>query len=406
MKQPFILVINSGSSSIKFQLFDMTDETVLSRGLIERIGLDVATIVFQSGDETFQRAEEIWSHEGAIEIILQLLTTGPHPPLNRKEALAGIGHRVVHGGEAFQAPVIIDDHVIEVIRDHIDLAPLHNPANLKGIEAMRALFGDWVPMVAVFDTAFHQTMGEEAFLYAIPYTFYRRHKVRRYGFHGTSHQYVFEELIRTFGSSWRERNIISLHLGNGASACAIQRGRVVETSMGMTPLEGLVMGTRSGDIDPAVLPYMMAKEDLTSAEVQAMLNKHSGLLGLSEKTSDMREILAYMFEGDAGAHRAFRVFVHRLKKYVGAYTAIMGGIDGLIFTGGIGQHAAPVRESLLEGLHFLGFELDQYANAEAGHGIRTITTETSRAQAFVIPTDEERLIARQTHRLLKAEGLL
>ncbi|MBE3593506.1 MAG: acetate kinase [Candidatus Carbobacillus altaicus] len=406
MKKPLILVLNSGSSSIKFQLFDMSAETVLARGLIERIGLDIATIHFQVGDETYKQAEEIWSHEGAIDVILRLLTDGKKPPLSRKEALAGIGHRVVHGGEAFQAPVLIDDEVIRVIYEHIDLAPLHNPANLKGIEATRAQFGNWVPMVAVFDTAFHQTMGEEAYLYAIPYTLYRRHKVRRYGFHGTSHHYVWEELIRLAGDAWRSRKVVSLHLGNGASACAIQAGKVVETSMGMTPLEGLVMGTRSGDIDPAVLPYVMAKEDLSIAEVQAMLNKHSGLLGLSEKTSDMREILAFMFEGDVGADRAFRVFMHRLKKYVGAYAATMGGIDALILTGGIGEHAAPVREALLAGLSFLGFDLDRRANVEKKDGFRRITSDTSRAHAFVIPTDEERFIARETYRLLKAEGLL
>jgi acetate kinase len=314
-----------------------------------------------------------------------------------------VGHRVVHGGERFQRSVKIDDEVIAGIEDCIDLAPLHNPANLKGIRVASELLGAGVPQVAVFDTAFHSTMPESSYLYAIPYQYYRRYKIRRYGFHGTSHRYVAYRYRRVLGLEPDQVNLITLHLGNGASACAIKGGKSYMTSMGFTPLEGLVMGTRSGDIDPSIIEYLMHKEGIDVAEVDTVLNKRSGLLGLSGLTSDMRDLLAEDEEhGDRRARLAIDVFCRRVRRYIGGYLADMGGADAVVFTGGIGENAPQVRERICAGLEHLGLAIDPVTNAALESGIAgEISTEEATLKAWVIPTDEELLIARDTYRVVE-----
>ncbi|MFL5580019.1 MAG: acetate kinase, partial [Gemmatimonadaceae bacterium] len=325
--------------------------------------------------------------------------------LGGRAEIDAVGHRVVHGGERFTRSVRIDDEVLRGIEDTIDLAPLHNPHNLRGIQAARAALGAGVPQVAVFDTAFHQTLPERAYLYAIPYQLYRRHRVRRYGFHGTSHRYVAHRYRQLTGVEREATRVVTLHLGNGCSACAIDRGESVDTSMGFTPLEGLVMGTRSGDLDPAILDYVASKEGLSLPEAENLLNPQSGLLGISGLTNDMRELLAEEAEnGDRRARLAIDIFCYRVRKYVGAYTAAMGGAEALIFAGGIGENSAAVRERICAGLEFLGLELDPAQNAAAVGGREArISRDGARMAAWVIPTDEELLIARDTFRVV--EGL-
>ena len=314
-----------------------------------------------------------------------------------------VGHRVVHGGEKFTMSVRIDNDVIEQIEDSIDLAPLHNPANLKGILATRELLGPGVPQVAVFDTAFHSTMPESSYLYAIPYQLYRRHRIRRYGFHGTSHRYVAYRYRTLLGIKREDVNIISLHLGNGCSACAVKRGESMDTSMGMTPLEGLVMGTRSGDVDPSIIEYIHHKEGMTLAEIDTMLNKQSGLLGISGLTNDMRELLDEESEKqDRRARLAIDIFCTRAKKYIGAYLAAMGGAQAIVFTGGIGENSPIIRERICDGLSCLGLDLDRERNRAVSNGKEgEVSQDRSRLRAFVIPTNEELLIARDTIRTVK-----
>lgn len=403
-----ILVLNAGSSTLKFQLVRTDQERIgndtderLARGIVDRIGGE-ALLRFSSGDRTLKTARPIRDHRAAVDAVLRWLASEESgTDLTAMRDIDAVGHRVVHGGEQFSNSVKIDPVVLREIEEMIELAPLHNPHNLKGIAAVRETLGD-VPQVAVFDTAFHQTLPAHAYLYAIPYSLYRRYRVRRYGFHGTSHRYVAYRYRRLTGRRREETNLITIHLGNGCSACAIRAGDSVDTSMGFTPLEGLVMGTRSGDLDPAILDFIAAKEGQTLNEIEGLLNKQSGLLGISGLTHDMRELLAEESENDdRRARLAIEIFAYRVRKYIGSYLAAMGGAEAIVFTGGIGENGAIVRERICQGLQWLGLELDPELNATAVNGNEgPIHREGSRLGAWVIPTDEELLIARDTFRLV------
>jgi acetate kinase len=405
-----VLVLNVGSSSLKFQLVctdqdrltHNTDEK-LARGTIERLGGE-AVLTLRAGDGPVQKTTAtLRDHRAAVEhIVAWLVSEESGVGIGGRAQIDAVGHRVVHGGERFTRSVRIDDEVLRSIEDTIDLAPLHNPANLRGIAAARAVLGAGVPQVAVFDTAFHQTLPDHAYLYAIPYQLYRRYKIRRYGFHGTSHRYVAHRWRQLTGTERDRTRLVTLHLGNGCSACAIVNGDSVDTSMGFTPLEGLVMGTRSGDIDAAVLDYLAGKEGLSLPEAEALLNKQSGLLGISGLTNDMRELLAEEQEHeDRRARLAIDIFAYRVRKYVGAYLAAIGGADAVVFAGGIGENSAPVRARICAGLEWMGLALDAGRNAEAVGGREgRISADGARLEAWVIPTDEELLIARDTFRVV------
>jgi acetate kinase len=407
-----ILVLNCGSSTVKFQIIATDRELItsdsdrkLARGVVERIGSQ-AVITFQAEGKPKQRhGEPVRDHRAAVDRILRWIVS-PESQIEDITTVGdvhAVGHRVVHGGERFQRSVKIDDEVVAGIEDCIDLAPLHNPANLKGIRVASELLGAEVPQVAVFDTAFHSTMPESSYLYAIPYQYYRRYKIRRYGFHGTSHRYVAYRYRRILGLEPEQVNLITLHLGNGASACAIKDGTSFMTSMGFTPLEGLVMGTRSGDIDPSIIEYLMHKEGIDITEVDTVLNKRSGLLGLSGLTSDMRDLLAEDEEhGDRRARLAIDVFCRRVRRYIGGYLADMGGADAVVFTGGIGENAPQVRARICAGLEHLGLTIDPVKNSALEAGTAgEISTEEATLKAWVIPTDEELLIARDTYRVVE-----
>ncbi len=406
-----ILVLNTGSSSLKFQIIKTdlemieqgTDE-MLCKGLVERIGSQ-ALISFQVVNKPqFKTALPLKDHRAALKYALDWILN-PETQIPGVESLTdinAIGHRTVHGGEQFTNSVRIDEAVIKSIEDNIDLAPLHNPANLKGIYAAKEVFGNQVPQAAIFDTAFHSTMPEVSFLYGIPYQLYRRFKIRKYGFHGTSHRYIGYRYRKLEGLRREEVNIISLHLGNGASACAIKKGKSVDTSMGMTPLEGLMMGTRCGDLDPSVIEFIAHKENSTLEEVMQLLNKRSGLLGISGLTHDMRDLEAEWNEyRDRRAKLALDMFGNRIKKYVGAYYATMGGADAICFTAGIGENSPTIRKIACEGLNVLGVEIDDKLNEETIGGKESIiSTPTSKVKVYVIPTNEELIIARDTCRIV------
>lgn len=396
-----ILVINCGSSSIKYQLFDMKDESVLATGLVEKIGTESSIIKHQVPEkEELVIASEILDHRVGMKKVLDLLMDPEDGVIKSAEEVAAVGHRVVHGGENFSSSVVIDNDVRRAIRETIDLAPLHNPPNLLGIDAAQAQLPHAVH-VAVFDTAFHQTMPDYAYMYPLPYVLYRKHKIRRYGFHGTSHKYVSEQASKFLGRPLDELKIVSCHIGNGASITAVQNGKSVDTSMGMTPLEGLMMGTRSGDIDPAIVPFVITKEDLTLAEVNSMMNKHSGLLGISGISGDMREVTEAMESGNDYARLAIDMYVYKIKKTIGAYIAAMNGVDAILFTAGVGENADLIRERVCEGLTFLGVELDPALNAERSKKERRISTQRSKVDVLVIPTNEELMIARETQALVQ-----
>jgi acetate kinase len=384
------LVVNCGSSSVKYQLFDMPEGRVLAKGLIERIGEPVA-----AGDAA--AAERVPTHAAAMERLLDALTSGADPPLAQTSELGVVGHRVVHGAARFTGAVLIDDAVTAAIEQAADLAPLHNPPNLIGIRAaQQALPG--VPQVACFDTAFHATIPRVAHLYALPWELYERFGVRRYGFHGTSHRYVVRRAAQRLGVPLDQFNAISCHLGNGCSVTAVRHGQSVDTSMGMTPLEGLAMGTRSGDLDPAILLYLLDK-GWQSAELNRCLNKESGLLGLSGVSNDMRTLLMRADEGDQRAQLAIDVFAYRLKKYLGAYAAVLGRVDAVLFTGGIGEHAPAIRAASCQGLELLGVRLDPARNAAATGGAADISAADSRVRVLVEPTNEEAAIAAEAYEL-------
>ncbi len=398
-----VLVINSGSSSLKYQLYDMTDESVLAKGLVERIGMDSSILTHKpTGKDEVVEVSEILEHNTAIRKVIEKLTDGVHGVLSSVEEINAVGHRVVHGGEFFNESALVDKEAKKNIRALIDLAPLHNPAAVMGIEASEINMPG-VPQVVVFDTAFHQTMPEKAYLYAIPRVLYSKYKVRRYGFHGTSHYYVSLAAAEFLNKPIEDLKIITAHIGNGGSLTAIQGGVSVDTSMGMTPLEGLMMGTRSGDLDPAIVPYVMNKEELSVSEVNSMLNKHSGLLAISGVSSDMRDITDGWEKGEANATLAFEMYEYRLRKYIGSYAAAMNGVDVLIFTAGVGENSAIVRKAVCDNLSYLGIEIDEELNKIRSGDPRRISTPNSKVEVLVVPTNEELVIARDTFRIVQGD---
>jgi len=393
-----VFVVNCGSSSIKYQLFDMTDESVLARGLLERVGTDEALLMHRAGDMSHEVEVAAPDHGAGVGIILQTLADAERGVLASVDEIDGVGHRVVHGGESLTASVLVDGQVLGAIRENVPLAPLHNPANLAGIEGAMSAMPD-VPHVAVFDTAFLATLPPEAYRYAVPNEWYTAHKVRRYGFHGTSHRYVTARAAELLDRPVGEINLITCHLGNGCSMTAVAGGRAVDHSMGMTPLEGLVMGTRSGDVDPAIIPYMVGK-GMTVEEVDEALNKQSGLAGLSEVGNDMRDVLAAAAAGNDKARLAVDVFCRRIVKYVGAYYAILPSVDAVVLTGGIGENSLPVRAAVCRQLARLGAELDEQRNAATVGRAGPITTDGCDLPVWIVPTDEEMIIARDTAALV------
>ncbi|MGL4570973.1 MAG: acetate/propionate family kinase [Clostridium sp.] len=396
-----ILVINCGSSSLKYQLINMENEEVLAQGLVERIGIDGSILTQKvEGRDKYIILEPMKDHKDAISLVLGALVDETHGVLKSMDEISAVGHRVVHGGEKYSKSVLVDDEVMTYLEECVKLAPLHNPPNIIGIEACKALMPT-TPMAVVFDTAFHQTMPAKAFTYAIPYELYEKHGIRRYGFHGTSHKYVSRKVAETMGKNIEDLKIITCHLGNGGSLTAVDGGKSVDTSMGFTPLEGIVMGTRSGNIDPAIVTYLINELGYTSDEVNTMLNKKSGLLGISEMSSDFRDIRDAAFKKhDERAKLTADVFFYSIKKQIGAYAAAMGGVDVIVFTAGIGENSLETRQGVLEGLEFLGVELDKEKNSKVPE-VQEISKDGSRVKAYVIPTNEELMIAKETLELIK-----
>jgi acetate kinase len=391
-----ILVINCGSSSLKYQLFDMKDESVLAKGIVEKIGLNGSFIKNEraDGDKVVLNGN-IYDHQQGIEYVLGVLTSEKHGSIKNLEEIDAVGHRVVHGAEAFNTSVSITNEVVEKMEECVDLAPLHNPPNLKGIYAITNLLPN-VPQAGVFDTAFHQSMKPESYLYAIPYALYTKHGIRRYGFHGSSHRYVSQRAAELMNKELSSLKVITCHLGNGASITAIKNGKSIDTSMGLTPVEGLMMGTRCGDLDVGALTFIMQKEDIGITATNTLVNKHSGVLGISGVSSDMREVENAAEEGNERAILALRMYEYRIKKYIGAYTAAMGGVDAIIFTGGIGENASETRANVMKDMNYLGVDFD----FEKNNGIRgkeaELTKENSKVKVWIIPTNEELVIARDT----------
>ena len=396
-----VLVINCGSSSLKFQLIDSDSEECLAKGLCERIGIEGSMITYAPKGRHKGKAEATMpGSTEAIRLVLEALINPKTGVVKNLDEIGAVGHRVVHGGEKFAESVVITDEVIKAIEECNDLAPLHNPANLIGINACRKLMPN-TPMVAVFDTAFHQTMPEEAYMYGLPYEYYKKYKIRRYGFHGTSHSYVSKRAAEVLGKKYEDLKIIVCHLGNGASISAVKNGKCVDTSMGLTPLQGLIMGTRSGDIDPAIIEFIAHKENKSIDEIMKVLNKKSGVLGLSDNlSSDFRDLEAGFNNGDENAIRAMKTYCYNVAKYVGAYVAAMNGVDVICFTAGVGENGPMVRSMICEYLGYLGIKLDQELNNRRGEDI-AVTTPDSKTTVMVIPTNEELAIARETCRLVK-----
>lgn len=394
-----VLVINCGSSSLKFQLIDSESESVLAKGLCERIGID-GRLVYQRADGEKEVTEEAMpTHTEAVKMVLEALINPKTGAIASLDEISAVGHRVVHGGEAFTESTLINEEVIAAIENVSELAPLHNPANLIGIAACQELMPG-VPMAAVFDTAFHQTMPKEAYMYGIPYKYYEQYKVRKYGFHGTSHSYVSKRAAELLGKPYDSLKTIVCHLGNGASVCAVKNGKSVDTSMGLTPLEGLVMGTRSGDVDPSVLEYIAEKENFDIHQVLNVLNKESGVYGVSGVSSDFRDIEAAAEAGDERANLAQELFCYRVIHYIGAYAAAMNGVDAICFTAGLGENSGMIREKICANLGYLGVELNPEENKKRGEDL-IISTENSKVKVLAVPTNEELAIARETVALLK-----
>jgi len=396
-----ILVINCGSSSLKFQLIDSETEKCIAKGLCERIGIEGSQITYTpDGGEKEQTVTPMPDHTEAIRLVLEALTNPKTGVVKSLDEIGAVGHRIVHGGEKFAASTIITDEVMKAIEECNDLAPLHNPANLIGINACKKLMPT-TPMVAVFDTAFHQTMPEEAYMYGLPYEYYEKYKIRRYGFHGTSHSYVSKKAAEVLGKKYEDLKIIVCHLGNGASVSAVKNGKCVDTSMGLTPLEGLIMGTRSGDIDPAIMEFIAHKEGKNIDEIMTVLNKKSGVYGLSNNlSSDFRDLEDGYNRGDEHCIRTMNTYCYRVAKYIGSYVAAMNGVDVICFTAGIGENAPLVRSLVCEHLGFLGVSIDEDANHKRGEEI-AISTPDSKTTVMVIPTNEELAIARETVSLVK-----
>ncbi|WZL74803.1 acetate kinase [Clostridiaceae bacterium 35-E11] len=393
-----VLVINCGSSSLKYQLIDMRDESVLAKGLVERIGIE-GSVLKHEVKEKVVIEQPMQDHKVALKLVLDALVDEKHGAIKDMSEISAVGHRVVHAGEKFSNSVIINDAVIDALEDCIELAPLHNPANLMGIAACKELMPE-TPMVGVFDTAFHQTMPKSSYIYALPYELYEKYGVRKYGFHGTSHRYVSQRAADFLGKKLEDLKVITCHLGNGASLAAVDNGKCVDTSMGFTPLEGLVMGTRCGDLDPAIITFVMEKENLDVQGVNNLMNKKSGVLGISGVSSDFRDIEKAAEEGNERAQLSIDIFNQRVKKYIGAYAAAMGGVDAIVFTAGLGENSISNREEICKGLAFMGVEIDQEKNNVRGKDT-IVSTDDSKVKVLVIPTNEELMIAKDTQELLK-----
>ncbi|MBR4890980.1 MAG: acetate kinase [Clostridia bacterium] len=397
-----VLVINAGSSSLKYKLMDMDNELVMAKGLCERIGLDKSRLKHTpEGGETVVIEKDMPDHSVAIKLVLDALTDKDHGVISDMSEISAVGHRVVHGGEVFSGSVLITDEVKKAVTECNSLAPLHNPANLTGIAACEEAMPG-VPNVGVFDTAFHQTMPKESYMYGIPYEYYEKYKIRKYGFHGTSHNYVSHRVAEIIGKPIEELKIITFHLGNGSSIAAVKNGKVVDTSMGFTPLDGLVMGTRSGSIDPAIIQFLVQNEGMTVEEVDSMLNKKSGVLGVSGVSSDFRDLEAAANEGNERAKLALEMFRHSVRGYVGRYASIMGGVDVITFAGGVGENGPDVRKDVLAGHEFMGIKIDDEKNNVRGKEVE-ISAADSKVRVFVVPTDEELTIARDTKRIIEGK---
>ena len=396
-----ILVLNCGSSSVKYKLFNMTSKEVFAEGVIEKIGLSDSFLKFTLPDGTKRVIEqEIPEHTVGVELILDTLTNTEYGCIQSLNEINAVGHRLVHGGENFNASVVITPEVIAHVKKCSDLAPLHNPANLKGIAAVTKILPH-IPQVGVFDTAFHQTMPDYAYMYALPYEYYKQYGIRRYGFHGTSHRYVSQRACEFLGLDVLQEKIITAHLGNGGSITAIEHGKSIDTSMGLTPVEGLIMGTRSGDVDLGAITYLMDKEQLTGADVSELVNKKSGMLGISGVSSDMRDIEKAIEAENPRAKLAMEMYNYRIKKYIGSYAAALNGLDVLVFTGGVGENQSGTRQSVCEGLSYLGVEIDLALNAKSRGEEIELSTKNSKVRVVVIPTDEEFMIASDTLELVK-----
>ena len=397
-----ILVLNCGSSSIKYQLLDMQNSesaTLMAKGLLERIGLEMGEFTHKYHGEKHYEQLPIPNHTEGIKLVLKALVDPKIGVIKDLKEIGAVGHRVAHGGEKFTKSVPIDNNIIKGIEDLCDLAPLHNPGSLQGIHAMEEVLPG-IPMVAVFDTSFHATMPPEAYLYALPYEYYEKYRIRRYGFHGTSHKFVAERAAAFVGKNWKNSKIVTCHLGSGASIAAVENGKSVETSMGFTPVEGLVMGSRTGDLDLGAFMYIMDKEGLTTKEMNTLVNKKSGLVGITGGKQDMRDVRAGRDAGDERSTYAFNMFAHRVKKYIGAYAAIMNGMDILVMTGGIGENAWFMREPILSNMEFLGIKIDKNINEATVGEARVISTPDSKVTVVVFPTDEEFVIAHDTYELV------
>jgi len=394
-----ILVINAGSSSLKYQFIDIDEKKVLAKGLCERIGIDGKLTQKVSGRDDFVREDNMKDHSDAIKMVVEALTDEKVGVISDMKEIDAVGHRVVHGGELFSDSVVIDDAVKSALEQCVELAPLHNPANIIGIEACEKIMPG-TPQVGVFDTAFHQTMPKKAFMYPLPYEMYTEHKVRRYGFHGTSHKYVSGRAAQILGKKPEDLKIITLHLGNGSSITAVDGGKSVDTSMGFTPLAGVAMGTRCGDIDPAIVTFLMEKEGLDEKGINDLMNKKSGVFGISGISSDFRDLEKAAGEGDERAQLALDMFAYSVKRYIGTYAAVMGGVDAIVFTAGIGENTALMRAAITEGLEFMGIKIDPELNKVRGEE-RDISAEGATVRTLVIPTDEEMMIALDTAKLVK-----
>lgn len=396
-----VIVLNCGSSSIKYQLFEMPSKAVLAKGLVDKIGLKGSAIKHKRSDGVEAKLEgEILDHQAGIQYLLGILVSEKYGSIKNIEEIDAVGHRVVHAGEKFSGSVFITEEVIDALEECVDLAPLHNPPNLKGIYAMKELLPE-VPQVGVFDTAFHQTMPPQAYLYGIPYSLYEKYKIRRYGFHGTSHKYVSKRACEILGLDYENQKIITCHLGNGASMAAIKDGKSVDTSMGMTPIEGLIMGTRCGDLDVGALLFIADKEETSIQNTSTLVNKFSGMIGVSGVSSDMRDIETAAENGNERAKVALEMYQYRVRKYIGAYAAAMGGVDVIVFAGGIGENDTVTRTKSLEGLEFLGLEVDREKSLKSRGKEEIISTPESRIKIIVVPTDEELMIAADTHEIIE-----
>ncbi len=398
-----ILVLNCGSSSIKYQLLEMTNSEnadLLAKGIVERIGICNGELKHKTQDDKkYNFTTDIPDHTKGIDLILEALLSSEHGVINSADEITAVGHRVAHGGQYFKESALVDEQAKERIEECIELAPLHNPANLKGILAMEKLLPK-VPQVVVFDTSFHQTMDPKAFLYGLPYEYYEKYKVRRYGFHGTSHKFVAKKACKLIGWNWEEKNVISCHLGNGASVAAIKKGKSVDTSMGFTPVEGLLMGTRAGNLDLGALLFIAEKEDLTIQDTNNMINKRSGLLGISGLSSDMRDLEQAMEEGNERAKLAFDMFAYRVKKYIGSYAAAMGGVDLILFTGGIGENGWDMRSAVCQDMEYLGVDFDFELNDKKRGVDLELTKPGSKTKVVMVTTNEELVIAQDTQRIV------